>query len=83
MQHDNKEVKSNDDRLPRENHEDEVVRTNENGVPDIDAENFDDAGDIEGIQLGLLSNEVPDNAADQDQTLPSEQEKLSGDSDDE
>ena len=46
------------------------------GLPDINAENFDDQGDLEGLQLGMATHGSADSVNTEDQHLPSEQEKL-------
>ena len=37
---------------------DEKEERNEQGLPDVSAENLDDAGDIEGLQLGLATDKT-------------------------
>jgi len=46
------------------------------GLPDISAENFDDRGDPEGIQLGIATHSSADFLNTGEQELPSEHEKL-------
>ena len=49
------------------------------GLPDINAENFDDQGDLEGMQLGMAAHGSADSINSEEQDLPSEQEKLNRD----
>lgn len=48
------------------------------GLPDINAGNFDDQGDIEGIQLGMATHGDAHSANTDEQHLPSEREKIKG-----
>ncbi|MDF2431944.1 MAG: hypothetical protein JWP44_1575 [Mucilaginibacter sp.] len=47
------------------------------GLPDINAENFDDQGDIEGMQLGMATHREADSMNTEQQTLSSDHDKVS------
>ena len=52
----NNSPKQDKDNIPADlNDSDESLENKEQGLPPVGAENFDDAGDLDGLQLGLAT----------------------------
>jgi hypothetical protein len=74
-------VKSNEGNVKPddENRQPENPEREASGLPDVEAENFDDQGDLEGMQLGMATHGSADTLNTEQQHLPSEQDKVNND----